>query len=258
MTDTGTSDVTSAETDAGSGRTRGRGDRWRLVARGTGQTLITLGLVLALFVVYEVYVTNITAHHRQTVVREALKKQWASGHDPLQLPSGAIATIPAGTGIANLYLPRLGRDYAETIVEGTSDADLTRGPGHYLHTALPGAVGNFAVAGHRVGKGEPFLDIDHLRIGDAVVVETYRYWYVYRMTGSQIVTPDDGAVLDPVPDHPDLRPVQALMTMTTCHPKFTATHRLVVYARLDGALTVPRTSDSMPAAIAALYDQVGR
>ncbi len=251
-----------------------RGDRWRTIARGFGQTLITLGVVMMLFVVYEVYITNITADHKQTVVREALKKEWAAGKDPLKLPNGQVATIPAGAGIANLYLPRLGRDYAETVVQGTNDSDLMRGPGHYTGTALPGQVGNFAVAGHRVGKGEPFLNLDHLKPGDAVIVETYTDWYVYRVLGdvqtgdmsvktdgvpgSEIVLPSDGNVIAPVPDQPGATPTKAMMTMTTCHPKFTATHRLVLHAVLDASLTTPRTSETMPASIAALYSQVSR
>ena len=74
-------------------------------------------------------------------------------------------------------------DYHFTIVEGTNDADLEKGPGHYVGTALPGQVGNFAVAGHRVGKGEPFLNLDQLQPGDAVVIETVTNWYVYTVLG---------------------------------------------------------------------------
>ena len=87
-------------------------------------------------------------------------------------PAATSPTIPLGSGIANIYIPRFGRDYAFTVVQGTKDADLEKGPGHYVGTALPGQVGNFAVAGHRVGKGEPFLNLDHLRPGDAVIIET--------------------------------------------------------------------------------------
>ena len=126
--------------------------------------------------------------------------------------------MPDGTGIAFLYMPRLGSDYAWAIVQGTTDADLEKGPGHYVGTALPGQVGNFAVAGHRVGKGEPFLNLDHLQAGDTVIVQTESKWFVYRVKGMQhnnidstdsdgipgreIVSPSDGDVLDAVPDHP--------------------------------------------------------
>ncbi len=246
------------------------GDKVRFVVRGIGQTLITAGLVVLLFVVYEVYVTNYFADQAQTKVKHALTKYWQNHKDPLlTLPDGKVAKLATGVGIANLYIPRLGRDFARTIVEGTSDADLAKGPGHYESTALPGQLGNFAVAGHRVGKGEPFLNLDQLRAGDAVIVETESHWYVYRVKGAngditaadsdgipgrEIVAPGDATVLLAVPDHLDTRPDEALMTMTTCHPKFTAAKRMIVYSQLRQ--TLPRTSSARPAQISALYDGV--
>jgi sortase A len=253
------------------------GDRVRFVLRGVGQTLITLGVVVLLFVVYEVYVTNWFAHREQAKVHTALKQEWAAGVDPLlTLPQGQIASLD-GKGIANLYIPRFGLDYAWTIVQGSTvpnDAELEKGPAHYGQTALPGQVGNFAVAGHRVGKGEPFLNLDRLVPGDAIIVETKSQWYVYRVKGAtsppdlsvrgadgvpgrEVVNPTDGSVLLPVPDHPGVQATESLMTMTTCDPKFTAEHRMIVYAALDPTLTLPRTADTKPAAITALYDQAG-
>jgi sortase A len=157
------------------------GDKVRFVLRGIGQTLITLGLVVLLFVVYEVWITNIFAAREQSKVASALRHEWAdSGGDPLlPLPGESDPTIPLGTGIGVLYIPRLGQDFHFTIVEGSvvpTDGELEKGPAHYHHTALPGAVGNFAVAGHRVGKGEPFLNIDKLRAGDSIIVETKSWW----------------------------------------------------------------------------------
>lgn len=247
----------------------GFGDRVRFVLRGLGQTLITLGLVLLLFVVYEVYVSNFFAHREQAKVHRVLQQQWAEGRDLLALPEGELAAL-TGQGIANLYIPRFGRDFAWTIVEGSTvpdDSQLERGPAHYGGTALPGQIGNFAMAGHRVGKGEPFLNLDHLRAGDAVIVETKTNWYVYRVKGAdgditkadadgipgrEIVQPSDGGPIMPVPDHPGARPTEALLTMTTCHPKFTAEHRMIVYAKLAEAL--PRTGIEMPAGIRSLYE----
>jgi sortase A len=247
------------------------GDRVRTVLRGIGQTFITAGLVILLFVVYEVYVTNVFAHREQTKVHSALEKKWAQGKDPLPLPGASNVAIPIGSGIANLYLPRFGKDYGFTIVQGTDNASLEKGPGHYTGTALPGRRGNFAVAGHRVGKGEPFLNLDRLQPGDAVIVETRTEWYVYRVKGTkgnlgstapdgvpgrEIVDPSDGNVLLPVPNHPDRKPSERLMTMTTCHPKFTATQRMIVHAVLNPNLTVTKTkgTSGMPASIKALYD----
>ncbi len=232
--------------------------------------LIAVGIAMLLFVGYQVYLTDYFAHAAQTKAKQALVTRWKTGPDPLlPLPDGSLPRLPVGTGIANLYIPRLGRDYAWTIVQGTSAADPQKGPGHYPGTALPGQVGNFAVAGHRVGRGEPFLDLDRLRAGDAVIVETESHWYVYRVKGAnrnisaedgdgipgrEIVSPRADSVLLDVPDHPGVAPSEALMTMTTCHPKFTAARRMIVYAHLQQ--TLPRVAANMPARIAALYRAV--
>jgi sortase A len=260
---------------------RRRRDRVHTVLRGVGQTFITAGLVILLFVVYEVWVTNIFAHYKQQKVENDLVQEFAQGKDPLAqatLPGGSQQTIPIGTGIANLYIPRLGDDYHFAIVQGTDDASLDKGPGHYTGTALPGQKGNFAVAGHRVGKGEPFLNLDQLQPGDAIVVETASTWYVYRVfgdtatnnlsvsaatapagavvtspaptqalaakvVGREIVKPSDGQVILPVPNDTAVTQAQAtdaLMTLTTCHPKFTADKRMIVHSYL--ARTVPRVA----------------
>lgn len=250
-------------------RSSSMGDRVRFVLRGIGQTLITAGLVVLLFVVYELWVTNIFAAREQKRVHTQLETVWAKGQDPLvgklALPGGAQARIPTGTGIANLYIPRLGKDYAFTIVEGTDDASLEKGPGHYNDTQLPGQVGNFAVAGHRVGKGEPFLNIDQLRPGDAIVVETKSSFAIYAVKGDpasgdlsvrgadgvpgrEIVDPSHTEVIQPVPDHPAAKATEALMTMTTCEPKFTANQRMIVFSKL--VRTVARTGNQLPRELA--------
>src|SRR5882757_1334912 len=245
-----------------------RADMLRLGLRGTGQTLITAGLIVLLFVVYELWVTNIFAHEKQSKVHNALEKEWAQGDDPLvtgggklNLPGGKQGTIPTGTGIANLYIPRLGTDYHFTIVQGTDDGSLEKGPGHYTGSALPGGVGNFAVAGHRVGKGEPFLNLDYLRPGDTIVVETKSTWFIYTVKGNlqsgdlndkgtdgipgrEIVSPSDTNVIAPVPDHPGVTPTEKMITLTTCHPKFTATQRMILHGTL--ARTVQRSGDQLP------------
>jgi len=267
------------------------GDKVRFVLRGFGQTLITLGLVVLLFVVYEVWITNIYAAREQKKVTKALIKEWQKENE-LALPGSADPTVPLGTGLGILYIPRLGRDYHFTIVQGSAvpdDSQLEKGPAHYKDTQLPGQVGNFAVAGHRVGKGEPFLNIDKLRSGDAVIVETRTYWYVYKVLGDPagqnpqkahsdvpiagggtvslpgrvIIDPSQGQVLDPVPTAPGQgtdnsadKPAVPLMTMTTCHPKFTASHRMIVFARLAGA-PVKNLNLTMPQSVLSLYDEVG-
>ena len=263
---------------------RSTGDVVRMILRGFGQTLITAGVVVLLFLVYEVYVTNWFADRAQAKVHSALEKEWANGDDPLlPLPGGGVTQLPAGEGIANLYIPRLGRDFAWTIVQGgsygVSQEELNKGPVHYAGTALPGQRGNFGVAGHRVGHGEPFLNLDKLRPGDAVIVETAKDWYVYTVLGNpqtgdlsatsppvdvpgrEIVSPGDGDVLRPWPDHvtpSNYQPVFRLMTMTTCTPKFSATSRMIVHAQLTPGETFakPKDDSPMPSQVKALYNEV--
>jgi sortase A len=231
----------------------------RTLARGFGQTMVTLGVIVLLLLVYEVWVSNYFAERKQDVVRKDLVKAWNKGEDPLhgedrlKLPSGKQVIIPAGKGFANLYIPRLGKDYAETVVQGTDDTSLERGPGHYTDTQLPGQVGNFAMAGHRVGKGQPFLNLDQLKPGDALVFQTATRWYVYRVlgesktgdltapdaqgvTGREIVSPNAADVIDPVPNQPGAKPVRALVTLTTCHPKYSANQRMIIHGVLDRAM----------------------
>ena len=253
-------------------------DGVRTVLRGIGQLLLTAGVIVVLYVVYAVYVTNIFAAQKQHDLAPKTEQQWRSGKDVLlPLPGSSAPKVPVGDGIADLYIPRLGRDFHYFVVQGDQvpdDAQLEQGPAHYGGTALPGQVGNFAVAGHRVGKGEPFLNLDKLQPGDPVVVETKTTWYVYRVkglagglerpaadgiAGREIVDPGDGAVVSPVPNRPDATPTEKLMTMTTCTPKFTATRRMVIHAVLDtkGTVRVAAHRGSavlrMPASIAALY-----
>jgi sortase A len=246
---------------------RDLGDVLRAFSRGVGQTLITIGCVLLLYVVYEVWVSNIFADRKQHEVHSKLSTAWQAGQDPLHgedklaLPTGKQVVLAAGTGFANLYIPRFGKDYAETIVQGTGDSSLEEGPGHYDGTALPGQIGNFAVAGHRVGKGEPFLNLDQLRPGDPVVVQTASNWYVYRILGDvatgnlstldangipgrEIVSPSAIQVIDPVPDHPGVTPTKAMLTLTTCHPKYSANQRMILHAAL--VRTVPVSGSATP------------
>jgi sortase A len=258
--------VAALAVDPGGSASRRR-DYILLGLRGLGQTLITFGLIILLFVVYEVWVTNIFSHIQQTKLQHTIVREWAKGEDPIVgLPGATSDVIPTGSGIANLYIPRLGSAYHFTVVEGTDPSDLEKGPGHYTNSALPGQLGDFAVAGHRVGKGEPFLNLDHLQPGDPVIVETEKSWFVYKVLGDvgtnnlsvpdaqgvvgrEVVPPSDGRVILPVPNQPGVAPTRALMTMTTCTPKFTATDRMIVHALLTD--TFPSTGTQPPAQLLA-------
>jgi len=177
-------------------RERSGGDIARTVLRGIGQTLITLGVVVLLFVVYEVYVTDLFGQQKQAAATTAIDEVWAEAEaqttdtvvvqNPDQLVTDPRQRTPTydaslGEGFAKMYVPAFGSDYVFTIIEGTDADDLYIGPGHYANTQLPGQQGNFAVAGHRVSKGAPFNDLGLLASCDAVVVETRDDWFVYRV-----------------------------------------------------------------------------
>ena len=89
------------------------------------------------------------------------------------------------------------------VVQGVSLPDLSRGVGHYPKTAVPGEIGNFAVAGHRATNGEPFAHLDAVQVGDSLVVETRSEWLTYVVDKVRIVAPSAVWVLDPVPGKPD-------------------------------------------------------
>lgn len=224
------------------------GDLARLLASGLGQLLVTVGLICALFLAYELWVTDWINSSEQAALSQQLHTQWATRPDTAIQP---VATPPIGQPFAFLHIPRLGSDYDRAIVEGTDQPQLAQGPGHYIGTPMPGQSGNFAVAGHRVGKGSPFLDLDQLRPGDPIIVETSSAWYTYRVigdpttgaftpdangvSGQEVVHPSNVAVIAPIPGHlMNQAPNRAYLTLTTCNPKYSAKTRLVIHATLDG------------------------
>ena len=122
--------------------------------------------------------------------------------------------------------------------------------GHYNHTQMPGEVGNFAMAGHRVTYGKPFNLIATIKPGDAIVIETATTWYVYRAVRHVIVSPKQTNVLSAVPQHPGVQPTQAWLTMTACHPEFSARYRYVEFAKLQEIL--PKSAGQVPTALAGI------
>jgi LPXTG-site transpeptidase (sortase) family protein len=256
--------------------TRGR-TTWLSVV---GEILLTVGVVVGLFVVYQAWWTNIESGKLQSQVSGDLDRLWAD-ENPRPLSRNA-----EGTAFARMFIPSFGPDFSYAVVEGTSDAALNTGPGHYSSTQLPGQPGNFAVAGHRVGRGAPFNDLGHLTTCDAVVVETASSWFVYRLlpvedapgadpvtrqtaaaqcldeqtavevatgryaglSGRHITLPGDVGVLDPVPGSGVMDVLDGdlpLLTLTTCNPQFSNRERMIVHAVLQRA--EPRVDGQLPA-----------
>ncbi|SOC47866.1 sortase A [Blastococcus aggregatus] len=236
---------------------RGRGF-WRSAALGAGELLVTAGMVLLLFVAYEVYVTDFLTGQRQDELSTELREQWAA--EPAD--RGSITQVELGDAFGVLRIPRLGEDYTRVILEGTEEKQLSQGPGHYVDSALPGEVGNVALAGHRVGKGSPFLELDAMQAGDPIVVETRDSWFVYRVLGEDdpsgipgmhIVSPTAVEVVSPTPNAAvTAAPSGAYLTLTTCHPRYSARQRLIIHARLDGG---PISKAEFPDGPDALFER---
>jgi sortase A len=155
-------------------------------------------------------------------------------------------SLDLGQAFAVLHIPALDDYDPWVVVEGTSVADLKNGPGHIPGTALPGELGNVVVSGHRTTYGAPFNRLDELSPGSEIVLETRDGWFTYAVRSTSIVTPTSVEVTLPVPGDPTAKPDKRLLTLTTCHPKYSAQQRLIVLAELTAASD---KADGLPAAL---------
>jgi sortase A len=211
--------------------------------------MITLGVLILLFVVYQLWGTGI----REAQAQKRLEHQFAqkvndasSGEDNAvvdasasttpadSIPTSVPATVtsvapplpapPEGDVLGKIEIPKIG--LSAYVIEGVGVDDLKNGPGHYPDTPLPGQKGNAAIAGHRSTYGAPFANVDDLDPGDAVTVTTLQGNFLYTVTGQEIVAPDATQVLDD-------NGINEL-TLTACHPKYSASKRIVIHAKLEG------------------------
>jgi sortase A len=191
----------------------------RIWAARTG---VAGGLAVLLAGGWQLWGTNAVADHATGQVTTALERDFSahSGHARAQKRPPAN-----GVGFALLSVPRFGADWVRPVVAGTDTDDLRKGVGHYDGTAMPGQVGNFAIAGHRTTWGQPFHNIDRLKKGDLILVRTATARYTYAVRSHEIVTPTDVDVIGPNREG-------AWLTMTACHPKYSAAKRYVVHAQL--------------------------
>ncbi len=210
--------------------------RLRTGVRAAGEVLITFGIVVLLFAGYEIWGKSVIVNAHQNDLSQQLAEAWGPPGDPTVTPSTTSSSTPAsappkvqGTPIAGLYIPRLDKNWI--VVEGVTQKDLRYAPGHYPTSALPGQLGNFSIAGHR--NRATFWRLDELDDGDVIVAEDRDNWHIYRVTRNHIVTPSEVAVVAPVPGEPGTKPTDAMLTLTTCHPKFDNYERLIIHAKLD-------------------------
>jgi len=212
-----------------------------------GRVFVSCGLLLLLFVVYQLWGTGLIEGRHQTTLRReftvelhhvrATETTIASATRPTvpedpHPPSSATVPPAEGQPVGVIQIPKIGVDVV--AVEGTSESDLSLGPGFYFGSPLPGQRGNAAIAGHRTTYGGPFFSLNKLDNGDAIYVTTLEGIYHFVVTQMLVVDPTDVAVVAPTSF--------AELTLTTCDPPFSASERLVVHARLVGLVAPPPPS----------------
>ncbi|RKN50088.1 class E sortase, partial [Streptomyces klenkii] len=203
-----------------------------------GELFITTGALLLLFVVYQLWWTNVEARAHASGEVDRLQDSW-QGEEGADDPARDPGAFQPGQGFAVLYLPTL--DVVVPIAETVDpESVLDNGMvGHYtesdrLPTAMPwDEQGNVGLAGHRNTHGEPFRYINRLQPGDPIVIETQDAFYTYEMTSRLDQTPPSNtSVLDPVPEQSGFTEPGRYLTLTTCTPEFTSTYRLIVWGQM--------------------------
>jgi sortase A len=207
--------------------------------------MIGVGVLLLLFVAYQLWGTSIRTARAQSDLDAEFERRLTEAaavttptaptpRDPVVPASSTPVPAPAlpaelmptpGDAAGRIVIPRIGVDYV--FVEGVSVDDLKRGPGHYPATPLPGQAGNAAIAGHRTTYGAPFGRVDELAPGDEIVVTTIQGEFTYEVRETQIVSPSQVEVLEA--DHwgwPNA------LTLTACHPRYSARQRIIIGAEL--------------------------
>ncbi|GAA3663285.1 class E sortase [Microbacterium marinilacus] len=221
-----------------------------------GEILVTLGVVMLLYGAWQLWIGDVLYGASHGAQAQELSREWATAPiepapepedgeaEPVVLPQPADREV-----FGNLYVPRWGSDYRVPIAGGVTRAGTldTIGVGHYLDTEMPGEVGNFGLAAHRTTFGKPFADLQNLRVGDPIVIETEAGWYTYRFRTLEYVQPDEYEVLADVPQAPDVEPGERYITMTSCSPRFSLAERIVAYGVFESFL--PRAADAAPPAL---------
>ncbi|MFI9205671.1 class E sortase [Streptomyces sp. NPDC053048] len=211
-----------------------------------GELLITGGVIMALFVVYSLWWTNVLADREARKQGNQVRDNWAKS--PAATGPGALDTKD---GIGFLHVPAM-RNGEVLVKPGTGGKVLNEGVAGFYREPVKAAMpwdkqGNFTLAAHRDGHGAKFHNIDKIRTGDAVVFETRDVWYVYKVFAELKETSRFNVdVINPVPKESGKTKPGRFLTLTTCTPVYTSDYRYVVWAELertekvDGKRTPPK------------------
>jgi sortase A len=205
----------------------------RRLLRGTGWTFIGMGSFVLYFLVYQLVGTNAVTSRGQDDLRNELQREWTAPAAATPRKADPKKAVPkrvaAGKALAVIDIPKIDLN-DKVVVEGVGRDELRKGPGHVPSTVLPGQPGTFGVSGHRTTYGAPFYRLNELAKGDTITVVTREAIYTYSVTRTAIVRPTDTQVLDNVIGADD-KP-KATITLTTCHPRYSARQRLIVFGDL--------------------------
>ena len=206
-----------------------------------GSSLIIVGLLMFLFVGYQLWGTGIEEAQSQNKLENRFSDiavTTSAAPSTSLAPSASeppvVTTVAPpqpivineGDPIAIIDIPTIG--VTKYVVAGVQTADLKKGPGHYPETPFPGELGNASIAGHRTTYGEPFRHLDDLSIGDPIIItDLMGRKFTYLVSNQQVVGATDSWVVATTD------PTKAILTLTTCHPEFSAKQRLIVSAELD-------------------------
>jgi len=236
-----------------------------------GKLLIIAGVLVLGFVGFQLWGTGLEESRGQSQLTESLASDLGDTESAtldLSELNEQLATVdsatappteppPEGEPVGIISIDRI--DLQRVIVEGVSKADLKKGPGHYPGTPLPGQAGNSAVAGHRTTYGAPFNRIDELIPGDEILVTTPQGAFTYVVIPAPgeteqawyVVSPSQVEVLADVGDN--------RLTLTACHPEYSAKQRIIVHAVLETApapaVEVVATPDSEAASARQVEEQ---
>jgi len=246
------------------------------VLGGVGRVMIAAGVLILLFVVYQLWGTGLRTAAAQSQLRDEFDARLRAATETTlpaldetttstttdpnapaptiapPTPGGALDPVKPGEALGNISIDKIGVDFQ--MVEGVDLNYLQDGPGHFPGTPFPGQSGNAALAGHRTTWAAPFNRIDELVPGDTITIETVQGLFTYAVVappgaseadgiGHRIITPTQTEILDQPTDGANT------LTLMACHPKYSAAQRIVVVATLVGnpAPTTEKSEESKAA-----------